>query len=714
MRRRLSWYARRLRAMSASEVAHRSGRTLRHGVDAASFHVARGMWDRRWHPAHERIVRDAAPEAPIGFLTAERGRELRARAPEDVDALLAYADAVLERRYRFFGYPEVVLEWGRGEDVDPFSGRRWPDRHAKRMDYRHLPAGDPKWIWELNRCQDLPALAAAWLASRDERYGRAAAAELSAWIDGHPPGRGIAWVSGFEAGLRAISLAVLFDALRGSELLPAPEVERVRLSLWQHGRWIERDPSTGSSANNHRIGELVGLVVLGSLVPELAAAEAWVSAGCAGLELEASAQIRPDGTSVEQAFGYHLFVLDLLLVAAAALECAGAGVPAAVDRALARSGDALWAQVAGEEPDPTYGDSDDSRALRVDGSDARTAREVAAAIAARLGDAEAAALGSRLDAYAWWLFGEAGASRHASVTPAPSPGSVLLPDGGLTILRAGRTRVAFDHGPHGYLALAAHAHADALAVDVSHGPWRLVGDPGVGSYARPLLRDAFRATAAHASVTVDDTSSSTPGGLFLWTRHARSHARLVDLEQRHVIAEHHGYLRLEDPVRHERAVAVVAPEAVLVLDRLVGGAAHRYAQRWPLGPELELEEVRDDGVETRFGDGRLGLAFAASRPLAVRARRGEEAPWSGWWSERLESVAPSLLIEAETSGASGEVVIATLLTIGRSDEPAEASLALEDHGDVVTLRLRSASTSATVDVDFASPAIDVRGPEAGR
>ena len=35
----------------------------------------------------------------------------------------------------------------------------WPRRHAKRVDFRRGEVGDPKWIWELNRCRDLPLLA---------------------------------------------------------------------------------------------------------------------------------------------------------------------------------------------------------------------------------------------------------------------------------------------------------------------------------------------------------------------------------------------------------------------------------------------------------------------------------------------------------------------------------------------------------------------------
>ena len=68
----------------------------------------------------------------------------------------------------------------------------------------------------------------------------------------------------------------------------------------------------------------------------------------------------------------------------------------------------------------------------------------------------------------------------------------------MTILRRGSTRTLFDHGPHGYLSLAAHGHADALRVDVSRGGQELIVDPGVGSYfARTELREFEKTPEQH-------------------------------------------------------------------------------------------------------------------------------------------------------------------------------------------------------------------------
>lgn len=107
------------------------------------------------------------------------------------------------------------------------------------------------------------------------------------------------------------------------------------------------------------------------------------------------------------------------------------------------------------------------------------------------------------------------------------PSSFFSPHGGLVVLRSGRRRTTIDVGPLGFSAIAAHGHADALAVTVSWGGQDLISDPGTGSdYGHPEWRSAMRATRAHANVAVDGQDQSiNAAGPFLWLRHARTRVR---------------------------------------------------------------------------------------------------------------------------------------------------------------------------------------------
>ena len=72
--------------------------------------------------------------------------------------------------------------------------------------------------------------------------------------------------------------------------------------------------------------------------------------------------------------------------------------------------------------------------------------------------------------------------------PVPRPGRPHFADAGMTILRRARRPTGgeiwcrCDGGPHGFLSIAAHAHADALSVEVRHDGVDVLADPGTYCY----------------------------------------------------------------------------------------------------------------------------------------------------------------------------------------------------------------------------------------
>jgi uncharacterized heparinase superfamily protein len=643
--------------MTPTEVGRRGVVAVRHRADDASWRLARPLWRRAWQPPL------ASPDVagPLGFLTPARVEHVLAADPAGCAGLVERAEALLEGRFAFFGYEEARLRRPLDYSFDALRDVRWPAAHAKRIDYR-ASGTDPKWIWELNRCQHVTVLAAAWLLTGREEFARCAADDIVGWIRASPPGRGIAWANGFEPALRGIAFAVVADALRGSAILGDEERRLVSLSLWQHRRWIQRDPSLDSSANNHRLAELVALLAIAVLAPELPESARWRSVALYGLEAESERQILADGGNPEQAFTYSVFVCDLLLLAAALLRLTEPARSALIDAALARAAAAFVAQMSQDEPAPRYGDNGEDRAIVLDGEDVRDPRGPCAGITALTGSSEALLVAGGLDATAAWLFGEDGARRFAATAPAAVPASCRLRDTGLVIFRRGPARALFDVGPLGYLSLAAHGHADALQVTYSDADGELVSDPGVGSYFRqPTWRAAFRGTGFHATIEVDGLDQSLAGGPFLWARHARVTVHQVDLGSGFALAEHDGYAALDDPVRHLRAVALLPDGALLVYDRLTATDVHRVRQCWPLHPTLDASVAGEHAVRVTSAGRPRALFVAAGTPGRVTIATGESAPFRGWWSPRLESVlpAPHVAVEVEQAGLVELVMLLT-------------------------------------------------------
>jgi hypothetical protein len=689
--------------MDAGEAAGRLRRSTEARLDDALWRVAPPLWRRSWVPDADGILVSAkAAEDTPRFLTAARVAFAAERGAADTPALLARADAALERRIAFFGYPEVRLEEPLDFARDPFGGGAWPDRHGKLLDYRRADHGDPKWIWELNRCQELPVLCLAWRLTGAVRFAEAARDRMLAWIESSPPGRGIAWSNGFEAALRGISFALTFDALRGSGLIDDVGRERVLRALWQHCRWIVRDHSFGSSANNHLIGEAAGLAVIGLLAPELRESRSWVDRGVGWLNVEAERQILPDGGDAEQAFAYHLFVCDLLLLASAL----GTEPSERIVGGLGRSAGALALQVHPGEPDLAYGDADEGRAFVFDGEEVRTAGAVASSLACATGHPEAAALAGRADFTSLVLFGADGDRRFAGAAPASVQSDGVLPDLGLVVLRRQGTRTTFDTGPLGYLGIAAHGHADSLAISYSDGALELVTDPGTGTYfGDPAFRHSFRSTAAHATVTVDGLDQAVYGGPFLWLKHPRTRVTHLDLDSGIVVGEVEAWSRLRDPVRHRRGVVVLSTGALLVYDRLDARLPHRYAQTWPLPPSFVVHERAPwlfDGLVD--GNTRLLAAFAPHEGRVHRLR-GEDGMTEGWWSRRLERIEPAVVLRVEQE-TSGRTEFVALLVPTRGAETPDPGLSLSHAGTTsVATFVLDAACQVTFDLDAPEPVV---------
>ena len=109
--------------------------------------------------------------------------------PTEVRAVLAEAEGLLAGERAYFGYPSVnvgsAVDWNLRPDQPTIAGQ--PPRAA--IDHR-AHRRYPKWIWELNRLQHLPVLAAGVAVHRRRTIRRGAFDHLDSWLDQNPSGTG--------------------------------------------------------------------------------------------------------------------------------------------------------------------------------------------------------------------------------------------------------------------------------------------------------------------------------------------------------------------------------------------------------------------------------------------------------------------------------------------------------------------------------------------
>ena len=68
-----------------------------------------------------------------------------------------------------------------------------------------------------------------------------------------------------------------------------------------------------------------------------------------------------------------------------------------------------------------------------------------------------------------------------------------------------------------HLSIAAHAHADALSLELRHGGIDIFADPGTYCYlTEPDFRRYFRSTIGHNTLEISNLDQARYGGPFLW------------------------------------------------------------------------------------------------------------------------------------------------------------------------------------------------------
>jgi hypothetical protein len=260
------------------------------------------------------------------------------------------------------------------------------------------------------------------------------------------------------------------------------------------------------------------------------------------------------------------------------------------------------------------------------------------------------AKGGTFDDKTRWLLGDAAEVTFERIDASKAfPVRRAFPEGGYFILgedfeTSREVRLVADAGPLGYLAIAAHGHADALAFTLSVCGQPILVDPGTFSYRAMPWRHYFRSTAAHNTVVVDDRDQSEFGGSFLWLQHASAAVETfyASGDTQTLSARHDGYQRFSDPVRHRRTWRYTSGVAHLsVTDELLCAAAHSIAIHWHFAPEciVELKQrtvvARRDNVQVKL------LCPAGLEPTLVTAR---EEPPLGWYSSRFDVKLPATTV----------------------------------------------------------------------
>ncbi len=381
-----------------------------------------------------------------------------------------------------------------------------------------------KHVWELSRLAPVVDLCIAFKVSGDPRYAARAVDLLDSWAAAMRDRSSVLWGSGVEAGLRIIAISQIIGLLTDEPdaMQRLESHEDLRWTIDRHLDRLARFPSRFSSANNHALVEAAGLLV-GSVVfaPSGKAGE-WQRIGLDRLIKRLDEQLDGAGLTKEKATDYHGFITAVVAMTVAVSDWM-APVAASNEPGQNRPGE-LWHTLARmhaagaalvELGSPRFGDGDDSTVF---GSDSRPplvhALDLSCAVLGLPpGDADRESMAARLL--------RSSATGHAALvhsqTVSPPDDLALATKSWIATLRAGRTIATMRTGSLGYLAVAAHGHADLTSFQLQVEGRPVLVDPGTFCYdSHPAWRRYLRSSAAHNCLVLDGQDQAEYWGPFLW------------------------------------------------------------------------------------------------------------------------------------------------------------------------------------------------------
>jgi len=465
--------------------------------------------------------------------------------PQHVSTLIDAANAACQNEIsllsQVFHYPQGI-EW----HCDPVTRKRWPLFHRSRMSdvIWSTPPSDYIYIWELNRHQHFINLGIAYWLTGDDKYVNAFCTQFISWIEANPVQHGINWYSCLEISLRLIAWVVAFQFFRTSSKFQERVGAIFLKSLWQQVDFLSShlQNTESDTPNNHFVGELVGMILVGSVFPEFNEAASWRETGLNLLNQQVLAQTHSDGVNKEQSTAYHhLVVEELFLVVILSRHGILSDVPILEDT-LERMLDYVLYSLTPNGTVPMWGDSSFIRTLGLGkNKDFWDFRPILSAGAVLFDRADWKFAARRFDEEAFWLLGFHGLDlwENLDVHP-PVQTSKDFPDAGMYIMRdswTSDTDIAFfrcgvyglgDKGP------CSHSHSDLLSFVLWMGGQPLLEDSGTYSY-HGYDRDLFRLTTAHNTVLIDCHDQALPKPHFGWQQIPS--AKCISLSENRVSGE---------------------------------------------------------------------------------------------------------------------------------------------------------------------------------
>jgi len=522
--------------------------------------------------------------------------------PNETATLISAAELIVaDSRWPLLGLGEIAFGSPPNWHRDPLSGYLWPLEYHADLNLLRNDGSDVRTLWELNRLSHLVTLARAYAVTNDERFSGEFFRHVASWHSHNPYGRGANWTSAMEVSLRAMNLLGAFEVFRRSDWLDETTLATLLALFDHHGRFIRQNLEFSYLAtSNHYLSNVVGLLWLGVMLPELEKAEEWRDFGLRRVLQEMDRQVLADGADFEASTGYHRFVLELFLYSFILCRTNAIEIEERYWKTLHQMLEFVCAYLRPDGNAPLIGDSDGGQVLPISNRSADDHAYLLPLGAVVFNDPRLKLPKIPIPPELLWITGEQAVREYEGLMTATRPaGSHAFPDAGVYVLRDNDLYLLFNAGGAGITGRGSHGHNDALSIEVSACGRGFIVDPGTYVYTANLRqRHLFRSTAYHSTVQIDGAEQNTTEEQTPFVIGDEAQPRVLEWEtgpELDIIeAEHYGYRRLLQPVTHRRRVVFNKRQRYwFVSDQITGAGEHELTFRFHFGSGL-VASVRSD------------------------------------------------------------------------------------------------------------------------
>lgn len=462
---------------------------------------------------------------------------------------------------------EVPLDYHKWR-LEPKNKVESPLLFKGKINYRDFKTvGENKYLFELNRLHVIPAL--AYYCTLNQDLNKASDIKvysiiellINSWIEENQFQKSANWKSGIEVGIRGFNLLITRILLNS-----VPESQNLRkkidVMLTYHYQFLKTHLSLYSSANNHLLKELFGLICI-SCVYSFASRKKDLKYYFDYYQRELLKQTFEDGGSKEQSVHYHAAVLNASFLI---LHFTGKiGIVPRTDFLARLKSMCVYLDdmSVGGKIESLFGDKDDSNILfdifdknfNLYHSLLLTGKRLFPDIHYSCFKSQDA----RLD-FINLLFYEDLSWKTPANCVLQNENYTYYNTSGYFIFKNKNlnSRLYFDVGEMGFGPLAAHGHSDLLHFTLWIDDQPFIVDPGAYQYNAKYLkwRNFFKGITAHNTISVNNQNHSKSLGTMMWSKLPKIDVLEFNssLESTFCEAQHSAFYNDSGPIKHKRKI----------------------------------------------------------------------------------------------------------------------------------------------------------------